>query len=292
MITEHPANDSVTLVQEPRPGIGNAVRRHPFLFLAPVVVALVIGAAVGLKLKPTYSAQAQLNVGKLNVSTQSIPGYAAAIDSLATAYARLVTADPVINGVAAKLHLRPQYVQNHLSATPVPQSPLITVNSSGHTANQAIAIANAASASLAGYLAHVTVGGLGVRTKLAAYDRDLAKLTGLQTAYSQASIAYAHHPNPTTLAAMADAKTKLAQEQVVVSTDRGTYNAALQGLSSATLLQILNHASSATSNRRTRFEAIMFGALVVGVLAGLGLAALRRNWPPPSVEALRLASRR
>ena len=84
----------------------SAVRRHWPFVLAPTVIALVVAAAVGISYQPIYTAQATMNVGRLNVSANAIPGYAVAIQNLAVSYGRLITADGVVTPVAAKLHLR------------------------------------------------------------------------------------------------------------------------------------------------------------------------------------------
>ena len=109
-------------------GLLEAARRHRTIVLAAVVLALAVATALGIAYKPTYTASTQLNVGRLDVSTQAIPGYAQAIQNLAVSYARLVNATGVVVPVAAQLHMSPGAVRNSVSASPVALSPLITVS--------------------------------------------------------------------------------------------------------------------------------------------------------------------
>src|SRR3954454_20200394 len=76
-----------------------AVRRHIGLVLLPVVV--FVGVAVGYAgmRSPVYSSNAQLNVGGVTLTVQSIPGYAVATAQLAVAYSRSATATPVVRAV-------------------------------------------------------------------------------------------------------------------------------------------------------------------------------------------------
>lgn len=277
-ITENPVTDPLEFAEPRRRGIGDAVRRYPFFFVGPLVVTLIVGAAAGLALKPTYSASSQLNVGKLTVSSSSIPGYATAIDSLATGYARLMSADQIVVAVAQKLHLPSQYVAARLSGTPVASSPIITVNSTGASPAQAIAIANTASAALVSYVNNLTLGPLAIKAKLNTLESDVAKQTSLQVGADQANVTEQKQPSSGNLAAKVKAQTALAQQQVIVTTDKGNYNDALQAGASATLVQVLNNAAVASSNRKTRFETIMFVALVIGILNGMAAATWRRSW--------------
>src|SRR5947209_7690170 len=134
-----------------------AARRHWALTWLAVLIMLAAAAAAGLSYKPTYSAQARLNIGRLDVSTQAIPGYAQAIQTLAVAYARLVTSNGVVVPVADQLHISPTEARSRLDGSAIPQSPVIIVNATASNPAAAILLANAASNQLVAYLASLNL---------------------------------------------------------------------------------------------------------------------------------------
>ena len=78
------------------------VRRWPVVLLVTIVlVAAAAGAA--LLQSPTYTASADVNVGRVDVRVQALPGYVAGAQALAAAYSRIVTSDEVIDPLARQL---------------------------------------------------------------------------------------------------------------------------------------------------------------------------------------------
>src|SRR4051794_31748049 len=128
-----------------------AVRRHLALVLLPVVVFAGVAVAYGVTRTPVYSSTAQLNVGGVNLSVQSIPGYAVAVTQLADAYSRAADATPVVRVVARRTGMRPDAVIRDVSVTPVERSPVIRVAAQGKTAGAAQRLANAQADALAAY---------------------------------------------------------------------------------------------------------------------------------------------
>ncbi len=256
-------------------GVGQAVRSHWILFILPVILLVVAGAVVGIKLNPTYSAEADLNVGRLDVAAQAIPGYAQAIQNLASAYARLATADSVVIPIAQKLRLSPTYVQSHVSASPVPDSPVFAIDSIGATPAQAIALANTATVVLAHYLDQINSVNPGAAELLSQYGSEITQSSILSGSLNAADKAYNTHPSPALDRARQAAYRAFATEQLLLDTTRATYISTQQGVSFGSAVQVLDRAGIATSNKKHHLEAAAFAGLVVGALLGLALAMWR-----------------
>jgi hypothetical protein len=259
---------------EPLPQVGplEAARRYWFLVLLPVLVLVPLAAGVAASRNPTYTAEARLIVGRLNISTAgAAQGFTAAAQDLASTYPLVIDAGGVVNPVARRLRTTPAGVSSRLSATQVPSSPVVRVIATGQSATDAINLANAASNSLVSFLT--------------SFDRsspDLAylsrQLSAAELAYQKASAALAARDNtpPLTpsvqkLAAAADsAKTHLG----AIAAD---YQNTVQSQATSSLLQPLVYAHSASSDRQSKLEISVFIALLSGVLVGLAVATVRAN---------------
>jgi len=276
-VTDPPVESTARFNYPSLPGLGvaDAVRRHWPLVTAPVVVLLIAAVILGSTYKPTYTAQARLNVGRLDVSTQSIPGYAVGIQSLAVAYSRALTADAVVRPVAKKLHLRPRQVAGRLNGSPVPQAPLIIVSATGHSQKGAVDLANEASDQLVTYLSNVNVANPDADRLLGEYKTAVARLTDLQNVRSRAKRTYDGSATTTNRKKLSKATADEQEQSLQTQALKSSYLSSQQGASQATLVQLLNPAKGASSNKRSRIEALLFGALVVGLLIGIALAVSR-----------------
>ncbi|MCW3065486.1 MAG: hypothetical protein JWN32_2658 [Solirubrobacterales bacterium] len=252
------------------------LRRYWLLVLTPVAVALAIAGVLAFGRTPVYSAQARLTIGSLNISTQGVPGFVYAAQGLATAYARVVTADGVVNPVATQLHLPRKQVIDNLSGSAVALSPIFVVEGKGDTPAKAIALTNAASRQLSSYIANFNSASTGERDALAAYNKislvaSAAKLTsdtlrsrlfrnpnarGLKQQYLNAAAAYD-----------VDKGKQLTALQI--------YNGAASGHSGSNLVQVIAPANKATSDRGSKAVIILLAALVAGLVIGLSLAVTR-----------------
>ena len=109
--------------------------------------------------QPTYSSSSRVNVGRIDVSSQAIPGFVASIQALASTYSRAVNAQAVLQPVATKLHTTPGALGGRVSASPIPNSPLFAVTATGKSPNDAIELANLVTASLASYVSRLNNSG-------------------------------------------------------------------------------------------------------------------------------------
>lgn len=261
------------------PGVGvvDAVRRHLAWALVPVVVLLVAAAALGAAQKPTYTATARLNIGRLDVSTQSIPGFALGVQSLAVAYARVVTADGVVLPVAEKLHLTPGQVRANISGSPVPQAPLILVEAKARTARGAVNLVNAVGDQLVTYLANVNLKNPDAERLLKAYKRQALTVNRAVASRERAQNAFDARGTAQNRDELDRRTAALQQDRLQLQALKGGYLQSQAGSNAASLVQLINPARHASSDRRSHLEALLFGALIAGLLIGISLAVYRGN---------------
>ena len=254
----------------PRIGILQAARRHWLLVLIPVLVLVPVVAVIAARRAPTYSAEARLVVGRLNLSTPgAISGFTQAAQDLAATYPLLINSDRVVNPVARMLQMSPAEVRSGVSATEVPTSSVIRVDAMAASARVAIRLANGVSDSLVAYLA-----------ALNRHDPDVVRASKLlqryELAYEQAKAKVPTGNQPLTRAGqkrVADAATAQVELNGVIQ----SYDSALQNQAGSPLLQPLSYAAGASSDRLPKLQLAVFGAVIAGLIIGLALATLRAN---------------
>jgi capsular polysaccharide biosynthesis protein len=228
-----------------------SVIRHPLLALLPILLLVGAAVAVGHYRKPTWTSDARLSVGELSPSTQSAPGIVEANQQLASAYSRAINANAVLTPVSKRLGLRNPEVNKRLSASPIPDSPIILVSAKAPTERGAIATAEAGTLSLVRY-----VRALGNRDT--AGERILRKLNKAQ-AKVHAQELRGIQSDASTL------RVKALKQQYLENTQR----------TGATPITVLNPAEAATNDRTKVLRlAIVIGALA-GIAVGVALAVAR-----------------
>ena len=134
-------------------GVWNAVRSSLLLVIITIVVFAAAGVAAAYVRPQKYSATTRLAVLHVNFgSPGALSGFSSGAPVLADTYARAVTADGVIDPLAAQLHTAPATIRGELAAAAIPQSPVLGVTATTGSGPSAIALANAASAQLIKYL--------------------------------------------------------------------------------------------------------------------------------------------
>ena len=270
----------------PRIGVLQAARRHWMLVLLPILLLVPVVAVVASKRTPTYSAEARLMVGQLNISTPgAIAGYAQAAQDLAATYPLLIDTDGVVKPVARRLHVSPDEVLASISATEVPSSSVIRVDAASKSPIDAVKLANAASNSLVGYIA-------------AAGRRDptlrrlLAQVQNAELAYQKAQSKVPASGAPLTPEGQQLA-VRAATARVQLDSIIQTYQAAVQNQTVSANLRTITYAAGASSDKGSKFQIAVFGALIAGLILGLALATLYANlavrraltvppWNPPT----------
>jgi hypothetical protein len=252
-----------------------AMRRHWFVALLPVV--LLVSGAVGLGLKREARFKATTNVSVGHVYVTNPVGIATIIDAtqaLAAVYSRAIHSGPVLEGTRRRLG-EGSSVSGTFAATPLPESPLIKVTAESSSAQGAVTLANASADALAAY----------VNSQV----RDNSASATLSTRYRDAALRYRKQldtrdrlerrydrdPSSRNKAARdraaADLDTALLRREAL----RASYEQAVQGGTASVGVEIFSRASTATNDRRSMMQILVFVGLLGGLAAGAALALLR-----------------
>lgn len=263
----------------PRPArlsLGTTVRRHWRLVLAAVLVLVTVALVIGLKRTPEYTAQAELSVGHAYVdSPAGIPGVIEATKSLASVYSRTASGSAVREGMARRLRADGISTTGTLSATPIPDSPLIRITGEAGSEREAVALANAGAEALTAYVnGQVTSD----RADDAAVERFEEASTELRQALAdraRATGAYRADPTPSNRVVLDRASSAVDVADLRREAIRAEYQASGRSGSNAPTLETFSPAQSATSDRSSTLQILLFIALVGGAAAGVALALLR-----------------
>jgi uncharacterized protein involved in exopolysaccharide biosynthesis len=252
----------------PRLGLLEAVRRSAWLVLIPVLLFAGGAAAYGLLREPTYTSEARLNVGGLNLTLQSIDNYTAAVAQLAVAYSRAIDATAVIRPAARESGLSQREVARRISATPVQGSPVIRVRATGDDGEEARALADAAATALTEYAVELNSG--------------TDQSQPLLRRYEAASRAYRRARFATTELAADDPDRRRAEVREDIARLKqqvagALYQQSLAGQATTGLVQRLAPAAPATDDRWSVMQQLLAAAAIAGLLVGLGLAVWRSN---------------
>lgn len=262
-LTEHPRTHSHGPdgpVMSPAPGPFEAVRRHPFLTLLPILLLTGAAVALGLSREPTYTSEARLSVGELNPSVQTAPGIVEANQQLASAYSRAVKADAVLRPVARELGISRDAAAARLSASPVAESPILVIEGTGASQREATEAADTASQALVRYIRS-----LGADESSA--ERILADLRDARVEEARAEDEVDLTETPETEAALENARLKVrALQQAYLDETQG---------GATTPVQIINPADSATSDERSFLKLAVTVGVLAGIALGVALATLR-----------------
>jgi capsular polysaccharide biosynthesis protein len=244
--------------------LGAAMRRHPAFLLAPVLGLLVLALLAGLARTPTYTASTRLAVGGLNATNPaSFTGFADAAQQLAQTYSRSVQGDGVVGNVARQTKTSPGQVRSHLSAAPIPETPVFAVTATSSSSEGAIQLSKLASQAL-------------VTEVDRASQADPARLLDEYRTAELERQQVSHQVD--TLSAtggtgLASAEAELLAAEARATSLRNAYEASQE--SGAVPLQIIQRADRASSDRMSVLQIRAFVAVVVGLVLGMALALFR-----------------
>jgi hypothetical protein len=230
---------------------------------------------------PTYTAESRLAIARVSVSTQALPGFAAGVQDLAVTYSRLATANDVIREAARLLNTTPEELDGRVTGSPIPQSPLFRIEATGASADEAIATANAAGQALGRYVANLNAENPDSERIYAAFLLAARDRVDAERAVRAAEVAADRRRNARNLQRLITAQSRAAGAALRVDSLRDQYKASIAGTGSASLLQVVNPASSATSDRGDAVQRLAVLGLLFGLLIGLMLVVL---WPAPAEQ--------
>ncbi len=255
----------------PRIGVVQAAQRYWYLVVAPVIVFVIIAGILASARVPTYTAEARLIVGRLDLSTAgAVQGFAGAAEDLAQSYPLAISADGVVDPLAKQFGTTPNAIRSRLSASDVPGSSIVRITATGTSASDAITLVNAASQSLTAFLTRFNRDNPDEPHLLRLLKNAEVKLQADQAAAPQPP------PHPAT-PSQQQAAAALASQQAIVDAISADYKSSVLTQAVSSLLQPLVSAHSASSDKKSKLEIAVFAALVAGLVVGLALATLRAN---------------
>jgi len=244
--SEQPPVDEATLFA--------AIRARPSRVILPIVGLSILALVVAILRPATYTAETRLTVGRIDVSTQAAPGVVEASKSLAGAYSRAIAADQV--GVRIERELGDiEDPVDSLSASPIPDSPVIRLEAEASSAEGAIELTNAASRALIDYINDFNSNAQTGEELLQQYQDAQARVVRLA---SQAAVS-----------GSASQQAELRAARLEADALEEAYRSSLDGDASGNDLQVLTRATEAKSDRRSVFQLLLFAAVVAG--AGIGI---------------------
>lgn len=276
-VPAEPVQTFVVRHARPYESPGRSARNHWQLITVFCLLGVVLGAAFAFVKSPTYNAEQRLIVGKTAQLSNlaSVPGLDAAGQSLASAYSRLVETDEVQAATAKKMG---GALNGSISASPIPDSPVLRLDATATSAERAVALAKAGSVALVD----------AVNKLNEQQNQSAKKILDQFNAANQIVIdtqAQLNQLQPTLAAQTTAAGTAQVQAQInaaqakhdTAKVQADALNAAYSGVyqPSAINSQIIQSAGppkATGSNRRSTLEAGVLIGLVAGGLLGLGLA--------------------
>lgn len=248
-----------------------SVLRNPVLALAPVVLLVLAGLAVGLLRSPVYDAEARINVGRVDVPAYTLQGVTIGNATLAASYARALAAPEVIGQAARSAEIPTSEAREKLTSSPVPGSTLIRVEAEGDSSGEAQQLANGGALALIEYVTK-----LNVRQQ---QSRSLGRFRRAQAAAERARtrLLRISRGRPNSRAAQR-ARVDLRTAELNARSVGARVVGATVVPSPENLLQLVVPAANADSDRSSVLQQALLIGVVAGLLLGFALALLRANW--------------
>lgn len=166
-----------------RPTTFGAVRRYWYLIVICAVLGAACGGVFAFKRAPIYTATSRLCAISIDASNvASLSGSLQAAEELASTFARVVQSTDVANQVAKALNTTPAWVEAHVSGTPVPSSPFVSISANASTPGVATKGANAALKAVTAYARRLVSASAGGPALLSKVRTESIQVTQAQSA--------------------------------------------------------------------------------------------------------------
>jgi capsular polysaccharide biosynthesis protein len=262
----------------PRVTTLTAARRHWFLVAFVTLLFTAAGVGVAVVRQPVYTAETRLVVGRIDVTAPGALGsFTVATQAIASQYSRSIDAEGITRRVAPRARMSPSAVASHVSATPIPESPVIKVFATGSSAAAAVRLANLASSALVTFTTQLNRSNPDTSRLLAQFTAASRDVVAEQSELQRLRRSYVTRPTRAKKAEMQATEVRLRVARLQSDTLRQAYDASTQSQAATSLVQVLERASSATSDRFKYLQFLGFIGLVAGLAVGLALATLRAN---------------
>jgi uncharacterized protein involved in exopolysaccharide biosynthesis len=234
-------------------------------WLVAIVTAIFVagGVLAGAGRTPTYTASTTLNVGRVDVRVQALPGYVAGATSLAASYSRITTSDEVVVPLAQRLHMTPAQIRARLGATQVPNAPMFSIFGTGGSDRDAIAFTQAATSQVERYVKQADNGTDSLDGLLRSWRSQAAKSASLRRRIGKL---------PSGSAKAAGLQTDYDEAQLKEQALRGQYQDRSSELASTAGIEVITPPTTASSDRHRTMQRFGVLGLIAGVLVGSALA--------------------
>jgi uncharacterized protein involved in exopolysaccharide biosynthesis len=271
-----------------------AIFARPLLFLPVMLAGLCIALAIAVSQPKTYKAEARLVFGSVDVDTNAVGGYTTASQQLAGVYARFVTATDSLQTISAKVGKPVSEIENHVSASPIPNSPIIRVWGTASSESDAVALAGAAADSLTAYVNHLNSSDAQASSYLKAYQDAAAQLATAQanvaTVQGQLDTLTKANAPAADIAAkqgeLAVAQSAQSEAQLKTTALETLYTDALKTGATGNQLRMFSQAAAESTGHLKDLAVASFAGIVIGGLVGALLATWAANgWHVVPAEA-------
>lgn len=260
----------------PRVTVSTAFRRHWPLVLVSVALLVTLALAYGLTRTPVHTAQSTLSVGRVSdASAASLTGFTTAAAGIADTYSRTIGSDAIIDPVAKELNVDPASLEGKVSATPTPESSVITLQAEGSTPAAATLTANRVSDSLVRYSKRIANSERETERLLGRYESSVRQLERKRQAALAASTAFAADDTTSAETALANATAAKQAAQARATGLRAEYQAVQEAGGSAAIADVIERPNGTTSDRGSYLGLLLVIAVVAGLAIGLALALIR-----------------
>jgi uncharacterized protein involved in exopolysaccharide biosynthesis len=262
----------------PRVTVLTAARRHWLLVAVITALFTAAGIAVAVVRAPVYAAQARLVVGRIDVSAPGALGsFTEATQAIASQYSRSIDAVGITSRVAPKAGLSRAQVAARVSASPIPDSPVIRLSATGTNAGGAIRLANLASAALVTYTTELNRSNPDTSRLLGRFTTASRDVVEQRAELSRLRRSYDADPTHEKRSEMQATEVKLRVAELEQETLHEAYNTSMQSQASSSLVQSVERATTASNDRVRYLQFLGFVGLVAGLAVGLALATLLAN---------------
>jgi capsular polysaccharide biosynthesis protein len=253
-----------------------AIRRHWLLAVLPMIVLVGLAVAAAYARDPVYTAQTRLSVGRLDASApEALAGFTGASSALAETYSRSIRGDAIVAEVARKSGLSRGFVKSTLSATSIPETPVFTVFGKTGSPRTAVQLSVLASRALKQQTAQAGRSTPNADRILRDYQRASKAKAEAELAVSSARSAYRDERTANNQQWLVDSEAALAKVQAQVEAARAAYVSGRQGQGSVSLINVIERATTASSDRDNVLQLWGFGAAITGIAIGFALAYWR-----------------
>ncbi|HET6873169.1 MAG TPA: hypothetical protein VFH70_00225, partial [Acidimicrobiales bacterium] len=258
--------------------LGRSAAAHLYLIMAVAVLGLVLGGAYGVTRPPVYGAEARLLVGKSVTITNeaAAAGIEPAEENFAATYARLANTEAVTANVETKL--KRSSLGGGLSASPIPNSPVIRVDATASSQAQAIALADAGAQAIIDQVNSINqTNQATVNQLLTTYNQVEVKLQAdsARAASLQSQLNAVFGNNATLQAELNQAKADEATDIIEANALQAQYNNQYSPVQAdAAVVNLISNAGATGSDKSKYLEMGLAGGLFGGIIVGIALAAL------------------